>query len=215
MNDGSLDLAILGGTFDPVHSGHLQIARVVSELLSTRVCCVPSNIPPHKSSTIATPDQRLTMLRLAVSEDPKLDVDYLELKRGDRSYTLETLKDFRRRLGPSPRLYFILGMDAYLSLPSWLGWQQLLDYAHLVVCRRETDQASAPPLLAFERSHQVKTTGMLKSSAHGRLFFVDNTALAVSSTEIRQRIKNKCDPSAFLDPAVHAYILQEQLYAAS
>ncbi|MDC1315243.1 nicotinate (nicotinamide) nucleotide adenylyltransferase, partial [Pseudomonadales bacterium] len=134
MNDGSLDLAILGGTFDPVHSGHLQIARVVSELLSTRVCCVPSNIPPHKSSTIATPNQRLSMLRLAVSEDPKLDVDDLELKRGDRSYTLETLKDFRRRLGPSPRLYFILGMDAYLSLPSWLGWQQLLDYAHLVVC---------------------------------------------------------------------------------
>ncbi|MDA8864427.1 nicotinate-nicotinamide nucleotide adenylyltransferase, partial [Pseudomonadales bacterium] len=118
MNDGSLDLAILGGTFDPVHSGHLQIARVVSELLSTRVCCVPSNIPPHKSSTIATPNQRLSMLRLAVSEDPKLDVDDLELKRGDRSYTLETLKDFRRRLGPSPRLYFILGMDAYLSLPS-------------------------------------------------------------------------------------------------
>lgn len=215
MNDGPLDLAILGGTFDPVHSGHLQIASLVSDLLSARVCCVPSNKPPHKLSTMATPDQRLTMLRLAVSEQAEVYVDDLELQRGDFSYTLETLKIFRRRLGPSPRLYFILGMDAYLSLPSWLGWQQLMDYAHLVVCHREADQVSAPPLLAFEASHQVETTGMLKSSARGGLFFVDNTALAVSSTEIRKLIKNKGDPSAFLDPAVYAYILQEQLYAAS
>ena len=106
-------------------------------------------------------------------------------------------------------------MDAYLNLPSWLGWQQLLDYVHLVVCRRETDQVSAPPLLALETSHQVQTAGMLKSKAHGGLFFVDNTSLPVSSTEIRKRIKNKDDPSAFLDPGVYAYILQEQLYAAS
>ena len=215
MNDGRLDLAILGGTFDPVHAGHLQIARVVSDLLSAKVCCVPSNIPPHKSSTMATPEQRVAMLRLAVSEHPELYVDDLELKRGDRSFTLETLQIFRRRLGSSPRLYFILGMDAYLNLPSWLGWQQLLDYVHLVVCRRETDQVSAPPLLALETSHQVETAGMLKSKAHGGLFFVDNTALPVSSTEIRKRIKNKDDPSAFLDPGVYAYILQEQLYAAS
>jgi nicotinate-nucleotide adenylyltransferase len=215
MNEVPLDLAILGGTFDPVHSGHLQVARVVSDLLSARVCCVPSNIPPHKSSTIATPEQRLTMLRLAVSEHPALYVDDLELKRGDRSFTLETLKIFRRRLGPAPRLYFILGMDAYQSLPSWLGWQQLLDYVHLVVCRRETGQVSAPPLRTLETSHQVETAGMLKSKAHGGLFFVDNTSISVSSTEIRMRIKNKDDPSALLDPAVYAYILQEQLYAAS
>ncbi len=215
MNDEPVDLAILGGTFDPVHVGHLRIARLVSDLLSARVCCVPSNIPPHKSSTVATPLQRLQMLRLAVSADPRLCVDDLELERGNRSYTLETLKIFRRRLGSSPRLYFVLGMDAYLNLPSWLGWRQLLDYAHLVVCRRETDQTSAAGLLAFERSHQVETTGMLKASAHGKLFFVDNAAVAVSSTEIRKHLKTKCDPSAFLDPAVYAYILQEQLYAAS
>ena len=215
MNDGPMDLAILGGTFDPVHSGHLQIARVVSNLLSARVCCIPSNIPPHKSSTMATPEQRLTMLRLAVSEHPELFVDDLELKRGDRSFTLETLKTFRRRLGPAPRLYFILGMDAYLSLPSWMGWQQLLDYVHLVVCRRETDQVPAPPLMALETSHQVEKTSMLKSNPHGGLFFVDNTALPVSSTEIRKQIENKDDPSALLDPGVYAYILQEQLYAVS
>ena len=150
-----------------------------------------------------------------MSEHPELFVDDLELKRGDRSFTLETLKTFRRRLGPAPRLYFILGMDAYLSLPSWMGWQQLLDYVHLVVCRRETDQVPAPPLMALETSHQVETTSMLKSNPHGGLFFVDNTALPVSSTEIRKQIENKDDPSALLDPGVYAYILQEQLYAVS
>jgi nicotinate-nucleotide adenylyltransferase len=106
-------------------------------------------------------------------------------------------------------------MDAYLSLPSWLGWQQILDYVHLVVCRRETDQVPSPPLLALETSHQVETTSMLKAKPHGGLFFVDNTALPISSTEIRKHIEKKDDPSALLDPGVYAYILQEQLYAVS
>ena len=215
MSEASLDLAILGGTFDPVHTGHLQIAKVVSDLLSARICWVPSNVPPHKPSTVATPDQRLTMLRLAVSDQPGFYVDDLELDRGDISYTLETLKIFRRRMGPLPRLYFILGMDAYQSLPSWQGWQQLLDYAHLVVCRREAEHLPAPSLLAFEASHRVATTDMLKSSAHGRLFFVDNAVLPISSTEIRAQFENKGNPSALLDPAVYAYILKEPLYTAS
>ena len=215
MSEATADLAILGGTFDPVHTGHLRMAKTVSTLLSSKVCWVPLNESLHKPSTVATPDQRLAMLRIAVSGQAGFYVDELELQRGDISYTLETLKTFRRRAGPTARLYFILGMDAYRSLPSWHGWQQLLEYAHLVVCRRETAQRSSVSLQAFESSHRVDTTGMLKSSAHGFVFFVDNAELPISATEIRAQFKSKGNPSQFLDPAVYTYILQEQLYAAS
>ena len=117
--------AVFGGTFDPVHFGHLKSALALSELLDATVIFVPCRIPAHRPQPLATADQRLEMLRLATVDHHNLEVDDCELKREGTSYTIHTLREYRRQLGESAGLVFVMGVDAWLTLPTWESWQEL------------------------------------------------------------------------------------------
>lgn len=130
-------IALFGGTFDPVHLGHLRPAlELLQGLGFAQLQLVPAHIPPHRDPPRASPARRLELLRTAVDGVPGLSVDDRELRRDGPSYTLETLRRFRAEIGSGRSLCFVMGADAFRGLTAWHGWRQLTDYAHLVVMRR-------------------------------------------------------------------------------
>lgn len=117
---------IYGGTFDPIHHGHLRLALEVSEALEvSQVHLVPSHIPPHRASTGASPEQRLEMIRQAIAGEPALALDEQEVHRGGASYTADTLRHIRAELGPDCPLVMVVGTDAFSSFDRWREWQEI------------------------------------------------------------------------------------------
>ncbi len=130
-------IGLFGGTFDPVHNGHLRMALEAGEELALeQVRLLPCHRPPHRETPNVDSDQRTHMLRLAVESCPLLKLDDRELRRDGPSYTLETLQSLRAELGPEVSLIWVMGSDSFLGLESWHRWRELLDYAHLLVVAR-------------------------------------------------------------------------------
>ncbi|MEW6354644.1 MAG: nicotinate-nucleotide adenylyltransferase [Pseudomonadota bacterium] len=180
-------LGILGGSFDPVHHGHLRLAvELRQDLGLSEVRLVPSNLPPHRAPPLAAAQQRLDMLRVAVAGEPGLVVDECEIRRGGVSYTIDTLISLRAELGSRP-LCLILGMDAFLGLHTWRRWRELITLAHLVVAHRPGWDAAAATgeiavLLAAQRAdgpHQ------LAAQAAGLILCRPLPQLDISSSRIR------------------------------
>ena len=129
-------IGILGGTFDPIHYGHLTPAREAMQALGLEhIRLMPNHIPPHRPQPVASSEQRLAMVTLAASEFGGFQVDDRELRRQSPSFTFDTLRQLRHELPDTP-ICFLIGMDSLLSLPTWHRWQELTDYAHLVVSVR-------------------------------------------------------------------------------
>jgi nicotinate-nucleotide adenylyltransferase len=139
-----------GGTFDPVHGGHLAIARAAASRFQVPVVLAPAADPPHRPPTGASAAQRARMLELAAASDPWLKVDSRELERAGPSWTVDTLHELRAELGPDAPLALLLGADAFAGLPDWKSWRQLPELAHFVVAARggQDVQASLPEELA-------------------------------------------------------------------
>ena len=208
-----LRIGILGGTFDPVHIGHLRSALGVAELLELdEMRLVPCARPPHRETPSSTAEHRLAMVRCAVGGQLPLRVDDRELRRDKPSYTIDTLESLREELGPELKLYLLLGWDAFCGLPSWHRWLELLDYCHILVLQRP-DADSEPPeaLRNLLAARTVSTPEALIGSA-GHITFIWQTPLAISATQIRQLLS--CGRSVrFLVPdAVLAYINTHGLY---
>ena len=130
-------IGLLGGTFNPVHNGHLRSAVEVRERLALdELRLVPSARPPHRAAPEVTAEQRLAMVQLALAGSDELQVDARELQRSSPSWTVDTLASLRAELGPQAVVFFILGWDAFCGLPGWHRWQELLELAHLVVLQR-------------------------------------------------------------------------------
>lgn len=140
-----------GGTFDPVHEGHLAIARAAAQRFQTPVILAPASDPPHRPPTGAQAWQRAQMLELAAAGDPWLRVDSRELRRAGPSWTLDTLRELRAELGPDAPLALLLGADAFAGLPTWKGWQELPMLAHFVVAGRGAPAPEAPLSPALEQ----------------------------------------------------------------
>ncbi len=141
-------IGIFGGTFDPVHNGHLRTALEVAELLAfDELRLVPASVPPHRGAPLATAAERLRMLQLAADAHPGFVVDDRELVRGGASYTIDTLRSLRAELGETVRLCLIVGMDAFAAIDTWKEWRALGDHAHIVVVQRP----GAAPALDAER----------------------------------------------------------------
>lgn len=208
-------IAIFGGTFDPVHYGHLRAAAEVSEQLGVQdFRLVPAGQPPHREGTWAEARHRLAMLELALAPHADLSVDDREVQRSGPSYMSETLASIRAEADELP-IMLCLGQDAANDLDRWHDWKRLLDCAHLVVMTRPDAQPqySAELQEHFSGRFVDRPAGLMDAPA-GRICNVDVTRLAISSTDIREQLGSGRDPRFLLPSTVLAYIRKHGLYGA-
>jgi nicotinate-nucleotide adenylyltransferase len=214
---GGEPIALLGGTFDPVHYGHLHFADDVRRALGLRdVRLVASALPPHRNPTRASAADRLAMLDLAVRDFPGLVVDPREISRGGRSYTVETLEELRREYPAAP-LVLLVGADAFRGLPSWHRWREIFDLAHIVVVARpetELDDDLPPQLLPEWKARRTTDASALRTRPAGSIYVQPVAPHAISSTQIRNALaQNDVRSIETLLPApVLAYIGSHRLY---
>ena len=204
-------IGILGGTFDPIHFGHLRPALDVAEQLDLdRIHLIPSVRPPHRGQPQATPEQRLTMLQLAVKNNPQFVVDDREFHRDGNSYTVDTLLSLRQEFPNSP-LYLMMGTDAFSYIQTWHRWQELLDLAHIVVMQRPDETLTmSDEMTSWYRQH-LAINGAPTQLA-GKIWRVNVTQLAISATEIRTKIAQGSNPQYLLPDAVIQLISMLGLY---
>lgn len=187
-------LAIFGGTYDPVHLGHLCVAWEASELLDADVLMMPSGIPPHRPPPVASAPQRVALLQVALRDQSRLILDARELARGGPSYTVDTLAELRAEQGNRP-LVLLLGADAFAGLPSWHDWRRLFELAHIGVLSRPGEQASLPDELQQEIGDRwVDRSAVLQSTSAGRLMALSVTPVEISATRIRQLLAAGREP---------------------
>ena len=207
-------IGIYGGTFDPVHYGHLRTALEVSEALNlAELRFVPCQIPPHRGAPGASAPQRLRMLEAALADaEPHMRIDRRELERPGPSYMVDTLESLRKELGDAP-LALIVGMDAFLGLSRWHRWKALFDLAHLVVMRRPGYRPEMPgQLRGVVEDRVTDRPEVLWDSQAGRVHYVTVTQLEISASQIRQLIA-KGRSARYLTPdAVLDVIRAERLY---
>ena len=207
-------VAIFGGTFDPVHYGHLRAAAEVAEQLGVSdFRLLPAGQPPHRDGTWAASRHRLAMLELALAPHADLSVDEREVERTGPSYMTETLDSIRAESGDLPVL-LCLGQDAANELHRWHDWQRLLDLAHLVVMTRPDSRPSYSESVArCFRGRFVETPAALMNAPAGSICRVNVTRLAISSTDIRNQLSEGRNPRFLLPSTVLAYICKHGLYA--
>jgi len=214
-------VALLGGTFDPVHLGHLGLADDARRALGVpEVRLVPASDPPHRAAPGASAAHRLAMLRLAIERHPGLAIDERELERQGKSYTALTLDELRAEDARRP-IVLILGADAFRGLPTWHRWRELIGLAHLAVAARPGDpfDAALPDaLVPLWRERRAASAGELLASPAGRILVVRIVPRDISASAIRASIaRGGADAErarALLPPAVWDYIAEHRLYAA-
>jgi len=209
-------IGIFGGTFDPIHFGHLRPALELQEQLGLqRMLMLPCAVPPHRPQPLASSEQRLAMLQLAIADEPTLELDQRELQRGGPSYMVDTLHSLREELGNTP-LCLCLGLDAFLGLPGWHRWQELLELAHIAVAHRpgwKLEQTMiAPELQRLMESHLRTESTALSESPAGAILLQPVTQLAISATDIRERIAAGHSARYLMPEQVWNYIQEKQLY---
>ena len=180
-----------GGTFDPVHNGHLAVARAASDTFGVPVTLAPAADPPHRDATGADARERAHMLDLAVAGDGRLRVDRRELERAGPSWTVDTLHGLRASLGPSAPLALLLGADSFRSLPTWKDWRRLPELAHFIVAARhaEGELADLPEALqAAFAGCWSQDPADLSASPAGRVHALHQPLRAESATALRQAI---------------------------
>ncbi len=203
-------IGIYGGTFNPVHYGHLRTALEVKELFDLeQLRLIPCRLPPHRHEPDVGGEMRLAMLNLAIEDAPGLVSDRRELDREGPSYMVDTLASLQAENQDEALILFI-GADAFAGLEHWHLWQRLFDYAHVVVMTRPACQM--PVISDFLRERLCEDRRQLQQKKSGRLFFQAVTALDISATAIREMIASGRDPKFLLPDAVLAYIRQHQLY---
>lgn len=206
-------IGIFGGTFDPIHYGHL---RTAFELLQTlhfdEVRFLPCGDPPHREVTVAPAALRLDMVRLATRDEPHFVVDDRELRREGPSYSVDTLASLREEF-PGRSLCLITGMDAFLGLPTWHRWDEILDFAHIVVAHRPgwrvPDQGDLGALLAEWRTERARD---LHERLQGNIYVHAVTQLEIASTEIRSLVADGYDPRYLMPDSVRDAILESSCY---
>ena len=212
-------VALLGGTFDPVHYGHLRFADEVRRVLGlSELRLVPAGVPPHRGGPIASNADRLAMLELAIAGFPGLVIDDRELARPGKSYTVLTLSELRGEFPRRP-LWLLLGADAFRGLPTWHRWREIFALAHVIVVARPgvpvADDMPAP-LLSEWNERRTTDPGVLFSTPAGAIFEQAITPQPVAATVIRAQLAHgaagRHAVAGLLPPAVLTYIDQHRLY---
>lgn len=208
-----------GGTFDPVHHGHLAVARAAADAFGVPVTLAPAADPPHRGATGADAAERAHMLDLAVAGDDRLRVDRRELQRPGPSWTVDTLRELRAELGPSEPLALLMGADSFRSLPTWKEWRQLPELAHLIVAARHAggDLDELPVDLAEAAAGRwSQDPAELSASPAGRIIALNQPLRAESATALRQAIAaGEPGWSAEVPAAVAEWIEARGLYRSA
>lgn len=207
-------IGLFGGTFDPIHYGHLRTAFELWQLLRlAEVRFLPAGNPPHREQPLASPELRLRMVRAAVIGQPSFTVDDREMRRGGVSYSVDTLAELRAEY-PDRSLCLLLGMDAFLGLPHWHRWRELLALAHIVVAHRPGWKAPTQgPLGEIMVDCGTGAIRELHESTAGRIYVHAVTQLEISSTELRQLVVSGRDPRYLVPDEVRQILLQTQCYS--
>jgi nicotinate-nucleotide adenylyltransferase len=212
-----LRVAVLGGSFDPVHKGHIALADHFIGLLHPDVLrVIPAGQPWQKPALQAPPEQRVAMLKLAFNQHSiPVDIDDQEIKRNAPSYTIDTLRALRAELGQQASILFLIGADQLQQLNTWHDWRGLFDYAHICAAARPASARDAtiiPSDVAEEFKRRAATPEQLRNAPHGMSHFAPELAVDVSSTTIRSSLQRGERPESLLPIAVLDYIQQHHLY---
>jgi nicotinate-nucleotide adenylyltransferase len=209
-------IGILGGTFDPIHCGHLRLAQEVAEALAlAQVRFIPGGTPPHRAQPQTPASERVAMVKLAIAGNPLFVLDERETRRAGLSYTFDTLTQLRAELGAVQPLLLIMGADAFLAFDQWRRWRDIFALAHIAVAHRPRTDLTAikDATLAQEFTQRLITDAQaLQHAPAGAIAVVPITALDISSTAIRAAIRGGRSARYLVDPDVLAYIERNQLF---
>ncbi|MDX5363687.1 MAG: nicotinate-nucleotide adenylyltransferase [Pseudazoarcus pumilus] len=207
-------LGLFGGTFDPIHTGHLRLAEEAREALGLGgVCFIPAGTPPHRDTPQTQAGHRLAMVRNAIADNPAFSCDEGEVRSSGRSYTVLTLERLRAQHG-SRSLVLLLGADAFAGLPAWHRWQEILQLAHIAVATRPGHTPGTLPaaLLHALEGKSGRNPEALHANPAGAVVHFDMTPLAISATEIRALLRKGRSPRYLLPDSVVDYIAAHSLY---
>jgi nicotinate-nucleotide adenylyltransferase len=211
-------IGLFGGTFDPIHWGHLRSAEEVSEGFDLdRVLFIPASIPPHKKGQTTTPARdRLEMVRLAVAKNPRFRVSTVEISRPGISYSIDTVRHFARRKRKGDSLFFIIGLDAFREIASWKDFAQIFPLCDFIVTSRPGSKDSDPLRgtgIAVKKlfCYDFKQ-GNYRHRSGNRVFFIKLTDIAISASEIRRRVKEQKSIRYLVPLGVETYIKKQGLY---
>lgn len=209
-----MQVGILGGTFDPIHFGHLRFAEEGRELFGLEeIIFIPCGMPPHKEANKITPaEKRLKMVELAVAGNPHFCVWDIEVKRPWLSYSVETIREIRARYSPGMELFFLVGGDAFKEIGTWKDYEELLSLCHFVVATRAGQKGRLPlevePLFCYDKEERVYR----HKKGGTRLYLAEITALDISSTKIREAVQEGRSIKYVVPREVEDYIIRERLY---
>jgi nicotinate-nucleotide adenylyltransferase len=213
-------IALLGGSFDPVHHGHIALARLFCDLLKPNALRVLPAKPWQKSPLQASDAARVAMLELAFRDSGlPIVIDQRELTRGSATYTVETLRGVRDELGPEASIVFLMGADQLRNLDSWRDWQQLFELANIGVAARPgytLEQDALPPTVAHELAPRLAPPEQVRTTPAGLVCLAHTLAVDISATQVRAALRDGhapgTDVNSLVPPVVLDYIQQHNLY---
>ena len=217
--DKTAPIGIFGGTFDPIHHGHLRLAQEALEQCGLgAVRFIPSGTPPHRAAPLASAEQRLQMVGQAIQGQPGFVLDEREVHRTDKCYSVDTFSTLRAELGAAQPLCLLLGSDAFLQLHTWHQWIQLFELTHIVVMQRPGRPVGNAIAQADENLRQqyqnrlAPSPQLLHESPSGHVVVLDMPQLDISATDIRSRAAQNKNLRYLLPDTVAHYIQINQLY---
>lgn len=208
-------VAVFGGTFDPVHNGHLRVALEAGEALDAHVHMVPASVPPHREQPLAGAGQRYAMLELALAGQQRLLADPRELERSGASYTVDTLAVLRAEYGPARPIVLLLGADAFAGLSTWHRWREIFSLAHVIALTRPGHGGVFEAELAGEwYARRAASLDELAQAPAGRCAPLEVTALEISASTVRECVARGGSARYLVPATVDDYIRRHSLYGA-
>ena len=218
-NSGSPLVGIFGGTFDPIHYGHLRVAEEIVETVGLqKMYFVPAGMPRLRHSPVASPQHRVEIVRLAIQKNPDFVLDGREIYRDGVSYSIDTVREFKQEFGEEVRLCLVLGADAFIKLPEWNNWKELFNLCHFIVSTRPGYTLTLiKELLSKELREEcsqrwVSNTESLKKDTSGLIFIASTTMLDISATSIRAHIAAGISIRHLVPGVIVNYISENKLY---
>jgi nicotinate-nucleotide adenylyltransferase len=210
-------IGVLGGTFDPIHHGHLRLAEEAGQNLNLQhIRFIPSGNPTHREQPCATAEHRSQMVRLAIGNNSLFKLDERELGPHLSGYMVDTLQALKTELGADYALCLLLGADAFLNLTAWSRWEQLFELAHIIVARRpgfDVEAKLSGPLKLQWQNRLSESPAVLKKQSAGIIMMQQITLLDIAASRIRELLREKLTPRYLLPQEVLDYIYRHKLYS--
>ena len=207
-------IGVLGGTFDPIHNGHIRLAlEVRNKLKLDTIKLIPANIPPHRSTPLASANDRKKMVELAILDQENLSIDLREIENKNISYTVNTLISLRVEF-PNDALFLIVGEDVFNMIDTWKDWQSILNYTHIIVATRleESKKNISDELKVWRKKNEINDIKILKMTQSGHVFYINTPIVEISSRMIREYYSQNKIIDEYLPSNIISYIKENNLY---